>query len=452
MKNYLSTFFLLLSLLFMATSESVMAKISNSIIGKDYAMMIYSPNNTKYYDITFLTENTLSYELVRNSDGDTDSGISAYILNEDGSFIIPDDETPIKGVMSKDGYIFAMIDTSNNDPELFLGVQKSHGKTNAAFIGEFISAIHYTNLDQNTMTMGSAYISINSAGDGTGQVESIHLSTGGSFGGSISYSLFDDGTFSDNDKDAVMGIVSPDSQVYAAVQIDSSDGNYTQIDLGIKKSSFQTNAILNGDYLMCSYFSSGNNQFENPSAEGHYFLLEFDGEGTGIATNMDTSDTEGNGTFSYNVYDDGTFIIPGPGGDDSDIYGIVSANGHYFALVDADTSKEPSIFIGIAKSDSTTNIDIERTGLLNDFVLYQNYPNPFNQQTTISYQLPKNSKIELIIYNITGQDVSTLVSKKQTPGNYTVNWDASGLSSGVYIYLLKSDNKLIASKKMILLK
>jgi len=86
------------------------------------------------------------------------------------------------------------------------------------------------------------------------------------------------------------------------------------------------------------------------------------------------------------------------------------------------------------------------------FSLKQNYPNPFNPETAINYLLPINSKVEISIYNISGQKVETLVSKKQAPGNYTINWDASGLSSGVYIYLLKSDDRFIASKKMILLR
>ena len=96
--------------------------------------------------------------------------------------------------------------------------------------------------------------------------------------------------------------------------------------------------------------------------------------------------------------------------------------------------------------------EITELELPKSFSLKQNYPNPFNPATAINYLLPISSNVELSIYNMLGQKVKTLVSKKQTPGNYTINWDASGLSSGVYIYLLKSDDKIIASKKMILLR
>jgi len=69
-----------------------------------------------------------------------------------------------------------------------------------------------------------------------------------------------------------------------------------------------------------------------------------------------------------------------------------------------------------------------------EFVLMQNYPNPFNPRTIINYKLPITNKVELGIYNILGQMVSTLVSKTQPAGRYEVAWDASGFASGVYYY------------------
>jgi len=88
----------------------------------------------------------------------------------------------------------------------------------------------------------------------------------------------------------------------------------------------------------------------------------------------------------------------------------------------------------------------------NSFSLSQNYPNPFNPVTKIEYQLPKSSRVNLSIYNLLGQKVQTLVSKKQPAGNYKVEWDAAGYSSGVYLYKLKTNNGFSETKKLIILK
>ncbi len=91
------------------------------------------------------------------------------------------------------------------------------------------------------------------------------------------------------------------------------------------------------------------------------------------------------------------------------------------------------------------------------FALEQNYPNPFNPTTTIKYSIPANAGVEtqnlasLRIYNILGEEIATLVNKKQSPGNYTVQFDASNLPSGVYFYTLRVGD-FVATKKMILLK
>ncbi len=87
-----------------------------------------------------------------------------------------------------------------------------------------------------------------------------------------------------------------------------------------------------------------------------------------------------------------------------------------------------------------------------EFALYQNYPNPFNPITNIKYKLPKHSQVDLSIFNILGQKVATLVSQKQLAGSYQVEWDASGFSSGVYIYKISTDQGFSNSKKLLLIK
>ncbi len=85
------------------------------------------------------------------------------------------------------------------------------------------------------------------------------------------------------------------------------------------------------------------------------------------------------------------------------------------------------------------------------FLLEQNYPNPFNPSTLIKYSIPTDGFVSLDIFNLLGQKVATLVNENMKAGRYEVNFDASGLSTGLYIYTLKSGN-FISTKKMILLK
>jgi hypothetical protein len=90
------------------------------------------------------------------------------------------------------------------------------------------------------------------------------------------------------------------------------------------------------------------------------------------------------------------------------------------------------------------------------FTLAQNYPNPFNPNTEISYDLPHDCHVNLVIYNVAGQRVATLVDGFQTAGQKIARWDgkdASGInvSSGVYFYQIKAAN-FSAIKKMILLR
>ena len=95
--------------------------------------------------------------------------------------------------------------------------------------------------------------------------------------------------------------------------------------------------------------------------------------------------------------------------------------------------------------------DKENAQIPSAFVLHQNYPNPFNPTTTISYDLPQQSNVELAIYNMAGQNVAKLVSEQQTAGSYQYEWHAGDLASGVYIYQLKTDT-FTASHKLLLLK
>jgi hypothetical protein len=95
--------------------------------------------------------------------------------------------------------------------------------------------------------------------------------------------------------------------------------------------------------------------------------------------------------------------------------------------------------------------NLDKDDNINEYALNSNYPNPFNPTTQINYQIPKDGNVTLVVYNSLGQEIKTLVNQYQSSGSYVVQFDASELPSGVYIYKLTSGN-FSAVKKMLLTK
>ena len=113
---------------------------------------------------------------------------------------------------------------------------------------------------------------------------------------------------------------------------------------------------------------------------------------------------------------------------------------------------------GIFRSiESTVGIEnYENSTMPASFYLEQNYPNPFNPSTTIRYGVPKFTKVALKIYNLTGQEVRTLIDENQSAGYRSVIWDGKNnlgqsVSSGIYIYRLQTP-EFVKTKKLLLLK
>ena len=108
--------------------------------------------------------------------------------------------------------------------------------------------------------------------------------------------------------------------------------------------------------------------------------------------------------------------------------------------------------------DNVTDVE-DAQGLqqiIKTFQVLQNYPNPFNPSTTIQYELPQNGKVEIRIYNITGQLVRKLLSEYQVAGTHEVKWEGrddggSKVASGMYIYQVIFEKERIA-RKMIMVR
>ncbi|MDY0082710.1 MAG: T9SS type A sorting domain-containing protein [Ignavibacteriaceae bacterium] len=139
-----------------------------------------------------------------------------------------------------------------------------------------------------------------------------------------------------------------------------------------------------------------------------------------------------------------------------DCFGIES--GSYYLKLTTAVNDSVNLFISDIQRD---DIVLEKSNLLvrnfngadkpTLYELSQNYPNPFNPSTTIRYQTPQDGIVTLRIYDILGAVVATLINEEKAAGKYEVNFDASKLSSGVYIYKIQAGG-FISSKKMILIK
>jgi hypothetical protein len=162
--------------------------------------------------------------------------------------------------------------------------------------------------------------------------------------------------------------------------------------------------------------------------------------------------------------------ITGHDADNSSIYSD-SVTGSYFRMIapgtysvsfSADSFLTQTVNNITVKKDSASILNIrlesnqktmvsDQTGNICNYGLSQNYPNPFNPSTTINYQLPQSGKVSLIVYDILGREVSSLVNGFKSAGTYLVTFNSSSLPSGIYFYQLKV-NDYLSLKKMTLIK
>ncbi len=132
--------------------------------------------------------------------------------------------------------------------------------------------------------------------------------------------------------------------------------------------------------------------------------------------------------------------------------------GSYYLRLVSEVSGEAEYNLGLIQNDVSeiakknyVNASYYGDKVPSTYEISQNYPNPFNPATTINYQLPQNGFVTLKIYDILGKEVATLVNEQKNQGRHSVNFNASHLASGVYLYQLRV-NDYVSSKKMLLLK
>ncbi len=139
---------------------------------------------------------------------------------------------------------------------------------------------------------------------------------------------------------------------------------------------------------------------------------------------------------------------------EADLFAVNFANENVGISIGSEGTEIYSLDGGLTWSTGITSSFIPGDKKI-DAKLSQNYPNPFNPSTMINYSIGDNSTVSIKIYDMTGREVRTLVNSYQAPGSYSVKFDASNLSSGIYFYVLRvntGNNEITKTMRMILTK
>ncbi len=151
--------------------------------------------------------------------------------------------------------------------------------------------------------------------------------------------------------------------------------------------------------------------------------------------------------------EDGDFVV-----DSTTSYTVGAAMYNYY-FVEEDKSfgiHNPAFTVSLlqASIDAVRGVSsVETRGFTPvEYTLSQNYPNPFNPTTKINFSIQKAGKVQLKVYDMLGREVATLVDKDMNAGQHTVQFDASNLASGVYIYRIQASQEFSAVKKMVLIR
>lgn len=140
-------------------------------------------------------------------------------------------------------------------------------------------------------------------------------------------------------------------------------------------------------------------------------------------------------SYKVSQYEAGAFTNDG--------YLIIAGDGYPMSL---DATSYVQKFLSTTTGIKELPFEIPET-----FTLSQNYPNPFNPKTNIRFEIPSTMDVKLTVYSTLGEEIAVLINKRMNPGVYETDWDASGLTSGVYFYCLQTET-FTETKKMLLIR
>ncbi len=248
------------------------------------------------------------------------------------------------------------------------------------------------------------------------------------------------------------GVKIGDSVVVTDVQVKPYNGlTELSYNAGSAVQIISSNHIITPDVITLADFSQGWNGMEkyesmlvtvkNVTFTDSAATFSLNGK-TGWSYHI----TDGKDTIQFRVVKNTPYYLDKPiPKTPVNITGVVS---QYCSTAPYNTGYE--IFPVDSLSISTATAVEPVPGKIYNYNLYQNYPNPFNPTTTISFSVPSSQKVELAVYNIMGQKVKTLYNGTAPAGITRVNFKADNLSSGVYIYNIKTSSMTLSRKLMLL--
>ncbi len=273
----------------------------------------------------------------------------------------------------------------------------------------------------------------------------------------------------------------------AFIKVTGSDtSSYETMDMLYwdKTNGFKSVVNFNRNDTLINYYTSGNTRASN-NTHGCSFpsvAISDDGQTVVVLWSQEAYsnghiDTMATGCMRFDLWYNASFDGGATWGTAQNLSqfrpglesAIQSSMADHLEQINSTTWRARVIYLGdlkgaAASTDTVDNVyyhefDVVNSGTAvhqttvtpNKFELVQNYPNPFNPSTKISYSISKNALVTLKVYDVLGREVATLVNTNQAAGDYSVNFDASHLASGMYIYKLESGS-FASVKKMMLLK